>query len=69
MVIWGACAVGAEEAVDWVATVALIGVYFQVTLGELECLLGGELVQGVFASGLELAGITMAENVALRLLW
>lgn len=69
MVVWGRCAVGAEEAVDWVATVALVGVYFQVTLGELEGVLGTDLVQGVFSSGLHLAGITMAENVGLRFLW
>lgn len=65
MMIWRTCAVGAEVAVDWVARVALVGVHLQVALGELEGILGSELVEGKFTAGLELAGLAMAEDVGL----
>lgn len=66
MVIWRASAVCAEEAVNWVATVSLVGVDLEITLGELECTRGSQLVQSVFSAGLQLASVTMAENVTLR---
>lgn len=68
VVVWGTCAIGTEEAVDWVTTVSLVCVYFQITLGELEGLFRSDCVQGELSTRLELAGVAMAKNVSLRIL-
>lgn len=68
VVVWGGGAVAAEVAVNWTARVALVGVDFEIALGELESVLVGELVQSEIAAGLELAGVAVAENVRLRVL-
>lgn len=68
VVVWRARAVGTEVAVDWVPAVSFVGIDFQVTLGELEVVLGSKLVQGKFTTRLKLASITVAEDVTLRIL-
>jgi len=55
----------AEEAIDWIPRVTLVGIDFQVTLCELEGVFRCDLVEGVLAAGLEFAGIAVTEDVAL----
>lgn len=69
VMVWRASAVGTEVAVNWVAAVSLVGVDLEVALCELEVVLGGKSVQGVFAAGLELASLAMAEDVSGSVLW
>ena len=55
----------AEESTRKLTRVALVGVLVQIALGQLEGVLGNDLVQGEFSSAHELAGATVAQNVFL----
>lgn len=58
-------AVGAVEAINGVASIALIGVLVERAFGELEVVFGDDLVQGVFTTTDDLAGGAVAEDVFL----
>jgi hypothetical protein len=60
-------AVPAVVAVDWVAGVALVGIHFQFTLGELEGVLRNDLVGGEFATAHDFAGSAVTQDVLLGL--
>ena len=51
-----------EEAVGRVARVALIGILLEIAFGDLEAVLGNDLIEGVFAAGLDFTGAAVAIN-------
>ena len=59
-------ALGAVVAVDRVSRVTLVSVVLEgiTALGDLERVLGDDLVEGVGAAGEDLAGVAVTEDVA-----
>jgi hypothetical protein len=65
VVIRAARAVGAHEAIGVVAGIALVGVDLQFALGQLEVVLGNDLVEREFTTAHQLARAAVAEDVLL----
>ena len=63
-------ALGAVVAVNGVARVTLVGVVLEVvtTLGDLQAVLGDDLVESVGATGQDLAGVAVTQDVAAGVL-
>jgi hypothetical protein len=58
--VWRAGAVGAHIAVNAITAVALVCIYLEIALGEVEVGLRDDLVQGEFAATLQLASTAVA---------
>lgn len=65
VVIWAARAVGAHVAVGVVTGIAFVGVDLQVALGQLEVVLGDDLIKRKFTTAHQLACTAVAEDVLL----
>lgn len=63
-------ALGAVVAVNGVARVTLVGVVLELvtTLGDLQAVLGDDLVESVGATGQDLAGVAVTQDVAAGVL-
>jgi hypothetical protein len=63
-------ALRAVVAVNGVSRVTLVGVVLEVvtTLGDLQAVLGDDLVEGVGAAGEDLAGVAVTQDVAAGVL-